>query len=205
MSEVKQFDPAAAARYLATQNKELKDLLFDIASHVTGLRAQVDELASKLAAKPQAAAASSSFMARTGRDAKTLTNRNGKEMVFLNIKHDGEYMDLIVSGKHAIAAARLGEGSKIQYELSGQPERKPAVDREGAPILNRKTGQQIINISAFAEHFKIIEAEPIAAAAPPPRDDYADFGAPRAAQPRQSNPPPPMPDFGNGAEDDIPF
>jgi single-stranded DNA-binding protein len=37
----------------------------------------------------------------------------------------------------------------------------------------------------------------------PPADDHADFGAPRHAP--KSNPPPPMPDFGNGDEDDIPF
>lgn len=34
-----------------------------------------------------------------------------------------------------------------------------------------------------------------------PQTDYPNFGAPRAAQPRQSN----QPDFGNGADDDILF
>lgn len=46
------------------------------------------------------------------------------------------------------------------------------------------------------------------APAPAPRDDYADFGAPRAAAPRgpSHSEAPAMPDFGgNGAEDDIPF
>lgn len=38
-----------------------------------------------------------------------------------------------------------------------------------------------------------------------PQTDYSDFGAPRRQDAPRSNPPPAMPDFGNGAEDDIPF
>jgi len=141
------------------------------------------------------------YTTRTGRDAKTITNSKGKPMVFLNIRHEGEYVDLIVSGKHADAAGRLGEGSRIQYEC-GPVDRKPAV-KNGAPVISDKTGQQIVNLSVFADHFKIIEAESCGATIVQPKDEYADFGAPRREreQPKQ----PTLDAMGFPAQDDIPF
>lgn len=173
---------------MSTQEKpfDLQHALREIFKQNAAILQVVSELN---AAKPAApAAAGASATTRTLREPKVITSKAGKPMVFLNIRHNGQFIDLIVSGKHADAAAELGEGSRIEYEVE-KVEAKPAVDRDGAPVLSKKTGEQIINRSAFASHFRVVEAVPMESAEP----------APRQPAPKREVPPA---DIG---DDDVPF
>lgn len=100
----------------------------------------------------------------------------------------------------------VSDSGRLKLKASGEHQSALEAFEDGARVRVKHSGIQSDDRSSFVWVGGI---ESIGTAkgrgSPPPADDYSDFGAPRAPQPRQSNPPPPMPDFDNGAEDDIPF
>lgn len=115
---------------------------------------------------------------------------------------EGDLQGIGSKGRLAWAFLITG-GSKLKLKASGEHQSALEAFEDGARVRVKHSGIQSDDRGSFVWVGGIENIGTARAQAS--RDDYSDFGAPRAQQPRQPNPPPPMPDFGNGAEDDIPF
>ena len=198
----------AAAEAAKKAALEVSDKLADLSS----LRAEIAAMRAELAALKSRPAAPAQVGPEGGRvvkgrileDARSFTSKNGKPLAKLRLKVDGRYTDILVGGRAVERVANLGEGSAVEIELTSEGVKEElAKARDGSQIVSKKDGQPVWNYSAFAEHVKVVSAEPITPPAAEPGTDYSDFGAPRR---QAATPPPPVKvDPAGFADDDVPF
>lgn len=134
-------------------------------------------------------------------DATTKPRREDRQEIVV----EGELQGIGSKGRLAWAFLVSG-GSKLKLKASGEHQSALEAFEDGAQVRVKHSGITSDDRGSFVWVGGI---ENIGTAkdrsGPPTPAEYADFGAPRQASQRQAQPPPPMPDFGGGAEDDIPF
>jgi len=115
---------------------------------------------------------------------------------------EGELQGIGSKGRLAWAFL-VTSGSKLKLKASGEHQAALEAFEDGARVRVKHSGIQSDDRGSFVWVGGIENIGTARAQAP--RDDYTDFGAPRAQHQPTRAAQPPMPELGNGADDDIPF